>query len=92
VVFVDRLFDRCTLFFPIRHQFVDAARVHHRTGNDVSSDFLPLLENGNRSVFFVRFVEKLAKVISSRKSRCSASDDQCIDFKSFPLGHKMILP
>ena len=42
MIFFNRPFDGCALFFPIRHQLTNAARVHHRAGDDVRADLFAL--------------------------------------------------
>ena len=51
VIFLDRILDRSAFFLPVRHQLIDAARIHYRSGDDVGADLLPFLKDGDRSVF-----------------------------------------
>ena len=42
-----RRLDRAAALEPVRHQLGDAARIHHRAGDPVRADLLPLLQDGD---------------------------------------------
>src|SRR5581483_6120168 len=82
VVILDRVLNRGTFLFPVGHQLADTPGIHHRTGDDVSTDFLPFFQNSDGNVFI-----QLSQVISSGKSGRTATDNQNIDVQTLVFGH-----
>ena len=77
MIFLDRLLDRRAAFLPVRHQLVDAARIHDGAGNDVGADLLAFLENGDGEIFI-----QFSKLISGGKTGRPTAHDQNIDFQN----------
>ena len=84
MIFIDGLFDRRAFLFPIRHQLVDAARIHDGARNNVRADLLPFFENGDGQIRI-----ELAKPISSGEAGRASADNKDIDFQTFTLRHKI---
>src|SRR6266850_1273718 len=51
VVLLHRAFNWPTFLFPVRHEFVNAVRIHDRSGDNVRSNLLAFFENGDGKVF-----------------------------------------
>src|SRR5215475_3618898 len=81
MVLVNRLFDWCAAFFPVRHQLIDTARIHHGAGNDMCPDFPALFENRDGKIFI-----QFAEVISGGKTSGPATDNDDVDFQNIVLG------
>src|SRR5215475_4305940 len=81
MVLVNRFFDWCAAFFPVAHQLIDTARIHHGTGNDMCPDFPALFENRDGKIFI-----QFAEVISGGKTSRAATDNDDVDFQNIVLG------
>src|SRR5262249_14609509 len=86
VIFVHCFLNRCALFLPIRHQFVNAARVHDSARDNMRADLFAFFEDGNRKVFI-----QLTELISGRQSCRPSADNEDIDFESVGLRHNLRL-
>ncbi len=79
-VFGNRRVERSALFLPVRDQFVQRARVHHRAGEDVRADLGAFLDQADVDVC----VELFEPYRRSKASR-AAADDEHIEFHGFAL-------
>ena len=82
MVFFDGALDGGAFLLPVRHQFVDALRIHYRAGNDVGADLLSLFENGDRKIL-VQF----SKLICGCETGGTSTDDDNVEIKRFSFGH-----
>src|SRR5579883_2145130 len=82
MILLDGLFYWCASVAPVGHQFIDAARVHHRAGDYVRTDFLPLLENGDGEIFI-----EIPELVGGRQASRPATDDNDVDFQTIAFGH-----
>ena len=88
----DRRLDRAAALQPVGHQLGDAARIHHRAGDAVRADLLPLLEDGDREPFelllrrrFVVRLDQLGELVCGGETRGPRADDDDIDVESLAL-------
>jgi len=80
-------FDRRAAFFPVGHQFLDAPRIHHRTGDAVGAHFPAFFEHSNGRGRHSIVLCQLPQMPGRRQTGGTATNDQNINFKDVAIGH-----
>ncbi|MNM65561.1 hypothetical protein D3C81_770130 [compost metagenome] len=81
----DLLLQRCAALGPVREQFGQRARVHHRTGQHVRAGLGTLLQHTDRQ-FTTGFDRALAQTDRGGQAGRAGTDDDHVEFHDFTRG------
>jgi hypothetical protein len=86
-IFAHHMFDRSAALLPIRHQFIDAARIHDSSRNAVGANLLAFFEYGDGEIRLSGISRQLAQMPGGCQPCRTTANDQNINLEDVAIGH-----